>query len=84
MPTVTVIVSQDRTDRNPDAGYRFHLWDEHRDHYATSRASDSASGAQLDAERLFGPLHWITEPTRIGITQKWVLCVALVNARGKG
>jgi hypothetical protein len=84
MSIVTVIVSRDRTDRDPDAGYRFHLWDEYGDDYATSRASRAASGARQDAERLFGPLQWITEPASIGITKKWVLQAALVNARAKG
>jgi len=82
MPVVTVIVSRDRTDRNPSAGYRFHLWDQLGDPYASSRASTHSSGAKRDAERLFGPLEWV-EPKVLGIEEPWVLQAALVNVQGR-
>lgn len=78
---VTVVITKDRTDRNPAPKYRFALWDAKGDVYGQSRASGTASAAKRDAERLFGPLEWTTDVATLDIIAPWVLQAALVECR---
>ena len=78
--TITVVISKDRTDRDPVPKYRFALWDERGDTYAQSRASKQVSQAKRDVERLFGPLNW-RKPGELDIEAEWVLQAAEVECR---
>ena len=80
--TVTVVITRDRTDRDPNkAAYKCSLWDKQGDEYARGRVNRTASAAKRDAERLFGPLQWTTDVRSLGIEVEWVLQAALVECR---
>ena len=78
---VTVVISKDRTDKNPTPKYRFAFWDENGGVYGQGRASQNVSGAKKDVERLTGPLQWTTDVDSLGIEARWVLQAALFEVK---